>query len=328
LSSSNPLVSIIIPTFNRAHLIAETLNSVLAQSYENWECIVVDDGSTDTTDQLMAQYLAKDSRFQYHQRPTDRLPGGNAARNYGFEMCKGEFINFLDSDDLFHKETLSTKVNLVNLYKSDVIITTHTSDLKDLYTHKDTPPKVFKNYAFDIDFILSRNSIMTSDPMIKREFIENIKWDEKLRRFQEHVFFIHLFRQKMDICFYDIKLYYYKPAKITKASNSFRFGSSLINTRITLHKELNLYYANENRVLREYNKKIRRLYKKLVKEGYSTRILEHYNFFRNAFSLSFFEFTFYFLCNILFKKGFNRMNKKNGLKPSRKSTSTHKKVKN
>ena len=58
-----PLVSIIIPTYNRAHLIGETLDSVLVQTYTHWECIVVDDGSTDGTDALLATYCKKDSRF-------------------------------------------------------------------------------------------------------------------------------------------------------------------------------------------------------------------------------------------------------------------------
>ncbi len=78
--AEQPLVSIIIPTYNRAHLIGETLDSVLAQTYTNWECIVVDDGSTDATDELMAKYCAKDARIRYYHRPDLHLSGGNGAR--------------------------------------------------------------------------------------------------------------------------------------------------------------------------------------------------------------------------------------------------------
>lgn len=116
----NPLVSIIIPTFNRAHLLGETLDSVMAQTYQNWECIVVDDGSTDTTDALMAEYIAKDSRFQYHHRPQDRLAGGNAARNYGFEISNGAYINWLDSDDLLVPNKLFIQVNYLLSHKTKV----------------------------------------------------------------------------------------------------------------------------------------------------------------------------------------------------------------
>ncbi len=64
---NNPLVSIIIPTYNRAHLIHETLDSVLAQTYTNWECIVVDDGSSDNTEEVLESYINKDFRFQDYQ---------------------------------------------------------------------------------------------------------------------------------------------------------------------------------------------------------------------------------------------------------------------
>ena len=62
----SPLISIIIPTYNRAHIIGETLDSIIAQTYTNWECIVVDDGSSDNTAEVMAKYIVKDSRFRYY----------------------------------------------------------------------------------------------------------------------------------------------------------------------------------------------------------------------------------------------------------------------
>lgn len=108
---SEPLVSIIIPTYNRAHLIGETLDSVLAQTYTNWECIVVDDGSTDGTEALLQKYVERDCRFQYHHRPKDRLKGANACRNFGFEQSKGAFIIWFDSDDLMHPNLLLNQYN-------------------------------------------------------------------------------------------------------------------------------------------------------------------------------------------------------------------------
>jgi len=110
---TTPLVSIIIPTYNRAHLIGETLDSIIAQTYTNWECIVVDDGSTDNTDKLLAEYCKKDARFKYHHRPKNRLKGGNAARNYGFELSKGEYLIFLDSDDLLEESCIKERCRLI-----------------------------------------------------------------------------------------------------------------------------------------------------------------------------------------------------------------------
>jgi glycosyltransferase involved in cell wall biosynthesis len=103
-------VSIIIPTYNREHLISETLDSITAQTYTNWECIVVDDGSTDDTEGVILNYIKIDSRFQYHQRPIDRIKGANACRNYGHELSRGEYIKWFDSDDIMHPDFLEKQI--------------------------------------------------------------------------------------------------------------------------------------------------------------------------------------------------------------------------
>ena len=107
----NPLVSIIIPTYNRANLIGETLNSIKAQTYTNWECIVVDDGSTDQSDRVLEIYCKKDHRFQFYNRPEKRPKGANACRNYGFKKSKGVYILFFDSDDFMLKTKLELQLN-------------------------------------------------------------------------------------------------------------------------------------------------------------------------------------------------------------------------
>ena len=119
--SDQPLVSIIIPTYNRAHLIGETLDSILAQTYQNWECIIVDDGSSDNTDEVVGEYTKKDTRFKYYHRTNEHLPGGNGARNYGFKMSEGEYVNWLDSDDLFSENKIDEQVKLINEAKPDVV---------------------------------------------------------------------------------------------------------------------------------------------------------------------------------------------------------------
>ena len=92
MNPSQPLISIIVPTFNRAHIIGDTLNSIMAQTYQNWECIVLDDGSRDNTKSSILDYLDKDSRFQYFSRPKNKPKGANAYRNYGYEKCKGDYM--------------------------------------------------------------------------------------------------------------------------------------------------------------------------------------------------------------------------------------------
>lgn len=103
-----PLFSIIIPTYNRAHILPRTIASVLAQTYSNWECIIVDDGSTDSTKDLIASY--SDTRIKYvYQHNAER----SAARNNGIRHAQGKYICFLDSDDEYlpeHLEVLEREI--------------------------------------------------------------------------------------------------------------------------------------------------------------------------------------------------------------------------
>ena len=95
---SQILVSIIIPTYNREHLIGDTLVSLLNQTYPFWECIIVDDGSSDPTEKTIETFIEKDSRFKFYKRET--LPkGASHCRNIGLSKAKGKFVIFLDSDD-------------------------------------------------------------------------------------------------------------------------------------------------------------------------------------------------------------------------------------
>ena len=86
---------------------------VLQQTYKNWECIVVDDGSKDHTKELVEFYIKKDNRIKFYQRPHNRLAGGNAARNYGFEVSQGDFIQWFDSDNIMLPKKLELKLNCI-----------------------------------------------------------------------------------------------------------------------------------------------------------------------------------------------------------------------
>lgn len=104
------LVSIIIPVYNVRDYIIATIESVLAQTYTNWELLLMEDGSTDGTRELVAQYLAehKDDRIQFHIIPENI--GAAAARNQGMDLSKGRFVAYLDSDDLWQPQKLAHQV--------------------------------------------------------------------------------------------------------------------------------------------------------------------------------------------------------------------------
>ena len=114
MSKSNALVSVIIPCYNYADYIPETLESILAQTYTHWEAIVVDDGSVDNTACVVADYVKLDSRIQYHYQ---RNQGMSAARNAGIGLARGEYIQFLDSDDYVAATKFEIQVGLLRSNK-------------------------------------------------------------------------------------------------------------------------------------------------------------------------------------------------------------------
>jgi glycosyltransferase involved in cell wall biosynthesis len=105
------LVSIIMPTFNREKLLPRAINSVIDQTYNNWELIVIDDRSTDNTKELIQEHSEKDKRIRYIKNTHKKGPGG--ARNTGIEAAKGKYLAFLDSDDEWFKYHLKNSVKVL-----------------------------------------------------------------------------------------------------------------------------------------------------------------------------------------------------------------------
>lgn len=108
---SDPLVSVVVPLYNRQDLIAETIQSVIEQSYEHWELLIVDDGSMDKSFQVAERFATKDQRIKVRKR-VSTLKGASVCRNEGLEVAKGDYVIFLDSDDLFKTDCLQNRMDL------------------------------------------------------------------------------------------------------------------------------------------------------------------------------------------------------------------------
>lgn len=106
-------ISIIMPTYNRAHIIERAIKSILKQKYNNWELIIIDDGSSDNTSEIVNKYLNCE-KIKYISYPNNR--GVNYARNIGIEKSTGEIITFLDSDDEFFDYTLEKAKSYIDKY--------------------------------------------------------------------------------------------------------------------------------------------------------------------------------------------------------------------
>lgn len=187
---TTPTITIIIPTYNRSLVIEKTLNSMIAQTYTSWECIIVDDGSTDNTVQVIEGYASKDARFKVHQRPSNRSKGANACRNIGIEKSTGDFFIFLDSDDTLSVDSLQNRITYFEKYKDVQGLIFSTGVLSE-DGEKVTP--FTKTIQEELDSKVYAKMLLSYDipwqitnPIWKREVFETYGgFDEQLARFQD-----------------------------------------------------------------------------------------------------------------------------------------------
>jgi len=196
----NSLISIIIPNYNRANIIGETLDSIVEQTHKNWECIVVDDGSTDNSLQILEGYQQKDHRFTYFKRPEHKAKGANACRNFGLENSKGNYIVFFDSDDLMTSDHLEKKLTAVLSNKVDYVIA-KTKFLNDVDDYLE------RYYTFDQfkitphNFIVQNINWLTYDTLIEANLAKSIHYNEELQSGQEYNYFAKLVVQSTNAVF-------------------------------------------------------------------------------------------------------------------------------
>ncbi len=204
-----PLISIIIPTYNRANLISETLESILTQTYTNWECIIVDDGSTDETKKVVEEYIKKSNRFQYHHRLVNTIKGANACRNYGFELSKGEYIKWFDSDDIMYPSMLEKQIySFVEKVEVSVCKLNY-FDFEQGVSRKEN--KIFSNYLIE-DYIIGKVTFYISGPLWKRNFIEKQTdlFDESITNLDDWDFNLRMLYQEPSIVYLEEPLIQYR----------------------------------------------------------------------------------------------------------------------
>tara|TARA_R110002049_G_scaffold10507_2_gene51622 strand:+ start:16657 stop:17652 length:996 start_codon:yes stop_codon:yes gene_type:complete len=227
------LVSIIIPVYNRAHLIGETLDSVLAQSYTNWECIIVDDGSTDNSIGVINSYLDLDARFKFYDRPKEKPKGANACRNYGLENANGKYINWFDSDDIMHADFLNLKVETLEQNPELDFCACISSKFKESIKNaeKADRPLIMTSDNYIEDYLINGLYFYTPSPLWKSTFLENKKhFDESLQRSQERDFHFRMLTFQPQFKYLDTVLFYVRvegESISTKARTSLKAQKSV-----------------------------------------------------------------------------------------------------
>lgn len=178
-------VSIIVPSYNRRDFISETLDSVLAQTFSSWECIIVDDGSIDDTEAILQPYLT-DSRIRYEIRPCTMKKGANSCRNYGFKIARGEYIKFLDSDDLLTPDCIAEQLDILDAsghlkvcFSYGRYFNNETKELEEPWSRNTEYPDYLEGH------ILNEIRWAVSDPLWRKAFFFRPPFDEGLMNSQE-----------------------------------------------------------------------------------------------------------------------------------------------
>nr|WP_314840188.1 glycosyltransferase family A protein [uncultured Flavobacterium sp.] len=220
------LVSIIVPCYRQAHFLGESLQSVLDQSYINWECIIVNDGSPDNTAIVAQEWCAKDTRFRYVYQDNAGL---SSARNTGIKHSKGEFILPLDSDDILHDDYLSKIVPVLSMNSDLGVVSCYryffVNDRSNIIREYKASGSNYRDLMFE-------NMLMPSSLYRKKCWEQVGGYDESmLKGFEDWEFWINVTKRGWKFQFVEEFLFFYRKAK----------KSMLVDT-IKYHAELNMEY--------------------------------------------------------------------------------------
>ncbi|MGO4821839.1 MULTISPECIES: glycosyltransferase family 2 protein [unclassified Flavobacterium] len=208
------LISIIVPCYNQAQYLPEALQSVLDQTYSDWECIIVNDGSPDDTDIVAKEWLIKDIRFKYIYKENGGL---SSARNAGIEIAIGDFIQFLDADDILDFEKLEKSMKKIidqDPLKSNFLIVTtfktFETDVEQYYeplNYYDVSNITFESILNNWDFEFT---IPIHCGLFSKQNFQNFNFPETLKAKEDWVMWLSILKCDPQIIFINEALVFYR----------------------------------------------------------------------------------------------------------------------
>lgn len=186
-----PFFTIVIPTFNCDEFIGQTIEMVKAQSFKDWELIIVDDISSDQTWEILKELAVSESRIKIDRRPRNRSKGPSACRNIGVENSRGQYIAFLDADDEWSLERLQNAYNFIKETCANAIYSgAWVVDQNGKYFRESRPIRQIESI---FDFTINGNSFTPTPTLIvKSEIAKQIPFPETLRFHEDFAYFIEV----------------------------------------------------------------------------------------------------------------------------------------
>ncbi|CAN5719624.1 MAG: glycosyltransferase family 2 protein [Pyrinomonadaceae bacterium] len=187
-----PAISVVIPTFNRAVLAVQAVQSVFAQTFSPYEVIVVDDGSTDNTNEVLAAFKGAPN-FRYHYQPNS---GRSTARNQGFSLAQGDFILFLDSDDLLFPDALAQLYGAAQNSAAGMIVGQvqfADEQLKELWLLKPSRETFGRGQLTYPSLITGRYFLLPGAVLLRREVLRKVAgFDRTLEPCEDYDFYLRI----------------------------------------------------------------------------------------------------------------------------------------
>ncbi len=242
---NNELISIIVPIYNKEDYLPQCLDSIINQSYTNFEVLLVNDGSTDSSGIICQEYAERDSRFRYIEKENG---GVSSARNLGLERSEGAYITFIDSDDWVEFNYLEVLYNALRENNADVAI----SSYKSYYLDGKFYLRVYSSQEEEFLRIGKRNRDVfleefpklgklnhdfhcIASKLFKRELLESQKFDESINYGEDLYFFFNLYLKMQSIIYVKEATYIYRQHGTNITLN---FTESLALQEIQIHEQI------------------------------------------------------------------------------------------
>jgi len=242
---NNELISIIVPIYNKEDYLRQCLDSIINQSYTNFEVLLVNDGSTDSSGIICQEYSERDSRFRYIEKKNG---GVSSARNLGLELSEGAYITFIDSDDWIEFNYLEVLYNALRENNTDVAI----SSYKSYYLDGNFYLRVYSSQEEEFLRIGKRNRDVfleefpklgklnhdfhcIASKLFKRELLESQKFDESINYGEDLYFFFNLYLKIQSIIYVKEATYIYRQHGTNITLN---FTESLALQEIQIHEQI------------------------------------------------------------------------------------------
>ena len=225
ITTDNPKVTILLATFNRAHLIIETLKSIQNQTYDNFECLITDDNSADDTEAVIKKFIDTDDRFLYFKKPEKYPQGLSASRNFGLDLAekkKAQYIQFFDDDDIMHPQKLELQISTLIKNNVDFVLCASKRFTKN-YEISNEVKELYRFNNFADDYLVGKIHFGAPIPLFRFNYINRNRFDTALFYAEEWVCFTQLFYHYTPrVCLIDTILFYQR-----KHDNSITLGKDI-----------------------------------------------------------------------------------------------------